>query len=329
MTDYILEEWLPPRLDPVQGDALDKQVLEDVIDGPRLLWPDDADEINFISPLHADAGRRVREEKEIAACLLNNELEHDASVLFAMPEDDDLPEEFLENASSSGFGQFGLSLDSGLSGTCSERTSLHSPVQFMEGWPAFECDIGDGLPQSSAQLHPALLSTEPIPTTINDLTAPSWPEEETDLATEDAMCVDSPYIESKRSPFFVPRTIPDPFGEIPEFFNEEQVRAAEADITYIREYCVQRGIRGLGLRNVPELALTMSTVELVSAPVTPTYCAWWPPIEPTTFSPMSCSSEPAHSEHTLSFCNRMKKIVTDFGRVFRRAFVDFEGEALR
>ena len=57
-----------------------------------MLWPVDADEIAFVTPLYVDAGRRVREEAEMVGRSEDANLERDASLLFAMPMDD-LPDE--------------------------------------------------------------------------------------------------------------------------------------------------------------------------------------------------------------------------------------------
>lgn len=283
--------------------------------------PVDADELAFVNPLLSDAGRREREEAAIIARAEANGLERDAYLLFAMP-DDDLPDEFLEGPSSSGFGLAGVEQESELSESGFGRTSYQSPVQCMGGWPELECDISDGYSQSPVQLHPGLISADSIQTIINDLASR---EPEVNLATNNCTGFDSPYLEVMPMSSFVPRNIPDPFGEIPAQFDEERVRACEADIVYIREFCVQRGIRGLGLRNVPELALTMSTVALASAPVTP-HCTWWPPVAPVEFEPRA--PQPKRSEPSLPIGMRMRMrmrmFMSDLGRAVRRAFVDHE-----
>lgn len=288
-----------------------------------MLWPVDADEIAFVTPLYVDAGRRVREEAEMVARSEDANLERDASLLFAMPIDE-LPDAFLENASSSSLGLAGREQESDMSGpslVSFGRTSLQSPIQCLGGWPEFESDLSDGDSQSSVQSLPALPSADTIHANLNNM---ANREPQVNIASEDDMDIVSPYMEMMYpSPPFIPRTVPDPFGEIPAHFDEARVRVCEAHLVVIREYCVQRGLRGLGLSNVPELALTMSTATLLSAPVTP-HCTWWPPSVPVVFEPRAPS--PVRSEPTLPFGMRVRLFVSDLGRVIRRAFVGHELE---
>ncbi|KAH8117781.1 hypothetical protein DFH11DRAFT_1723805 [Phellopilus nigrolimitatus] len=71
------------------------------------------------------------------------------------------------------------------------------------------------------------------------------------------------------SPPLTKRTIPDPCGEIPEHLSQEDVERAEAILSELRTLTAARGLRGLGLINVPELTPMMTRATLVSAPVTP------------------------------------------------------------
>lgn len=63
----------------------------------------------------------------------------------------------------------------------------------------------------------------------------------------------------------VRRSIQDPHGDIPDYFTQEEVDHAENIILQLRADCTERGVPGLGLMNVPELA-TMLSVSTLSVP---------------------------------------------------------------
>lgn len=58
-------------------------------------------------------------------------------------------------------------------------------------------------------------------------------------------------------PLFVKHTIPDPLGEIPNWYTQEQVDEAEAKITALRKRAMVHGVPGLGIGGIPELAHTI------------------------------------------------------------------------
>ncbi|KAI5116451.1 hypothetical protein M0805_006172 [Coniferiporia weirii] len=114
---------------------------------------------------------------------------------------------------------------------------------------------------------------------------------------------------------FVPRLVPDPHNEIPAHYTEEQVRVCERFLVDVRSACAERGPRGLGFANVPELALMMSTAALITAPTAPARPLLQRPLSKPWFSTIQ---EKEFKMSQLPVRMSMRLYFSDFKRAVRR-----------
>ncbi|KAI5122185.1 hypothetical protein M0805_007082 [Coniferiporia weirii] len=310
--DYDMpEEWIPPSsVTTISNGTLDKDILHDK-SKYFLPWTMDADERAFVMPLHADAGRREWDEIEMAD-LAQTRLERDARKLFAMP-DDDIPAALqLEAGATWGLGSTisnSLGRSSGLSVSSPPRTTFFDD----EPGPLFDDSSAFSIRDESAEPEP--VREAPVVQEVHPSPrgGPASPEVVTHTRLQAAR---ARAVRCRGE--FVPRLVPDPHGEIPEHFNEEQVRLCERYPVDIRGLCTERGLSGLGLANVPELALTMSAATLVTAPVTPV--GTWPQRQQSKskFAPRLPPPEPVFRASQLPTRMRMRLFVSDLKRAVRR-----------